>query len=456
MEAFGSDRPRCSLILLSGLCVLCPDPEFNSEMDALISDVQALCEFSNTQKQLGTNYTPTRSRAASSAGGENIKDHKERHALKHVSNGGGGGSSMTLPTPVGPHTSDKQKEFIWRDSQLTTMFRTSSDIKTIYNMFAAILILFAMKVAINDAFNARLTPESFKASIYVLINAFGKTTLVIPFWISLFLVHCLILPIMWMWRTRMINDAIYTSLYVLHQFVFVFSYAFIIIHLDLPVASSLILLCEQVRMVMKSHSFWRETMRIRHHPSETPRRVNIHLSNSEINSTLITNFRDQFNQFMLFHFVPTLIYRNSYPRTRYIRWKFVGGCFAECAGCIFYLYIIFANFCVPEFQATASNPGDLQMLFVSLFNSVIPGIAVYLLTFFGLLHCWMNMFAELTRFADRLFYLDWSAAIIACAHFANGYFDLQKLTSTFICAALLLSASGGIPPVSVRTIASGI
>jgi sterol O-acyltransferase len=82
---------------------------------------------------------------------------------------------------------------------------------------------------------------------------------------------------------------------------------------------------------------------------------------------------------------------------------------------IFYLYIIFAGVCIPEYQATASRPGDLKALFVSLFNSVLPGIATYLLAFFGLLHCWMNMWAELTRFADRLFYQDWSAAAAALA-----------------------------------------
>jgi len=48
-------------------------------------------------------------------------------------------------------------------------------------------------------------------------------------------------------------------------------------------------------------------------------------------------------------------------------------------------------------------------LFLSGSQSVLPGIAVYLLAFFGLLHCWMNMFAELTRFADRQFYQDWWA-----------------------------------------------
>ena len=226
----------------------------------------------------------------------------------------------------------------------------------------------------------------------------------------MFLSHSLILPVMWLWRTRVYGDAVYATFYVLHQLAFLSCFAFAIVHLDLPVASSLILLCEQVRMLMKCHSFWRETMRIKYAPQEIPSGVNpvsAHQANSAANSTLLPTFRAQLNQFLLFHFVPTLIYRNSYPRTRHIRWRFVATCTAEVLGCVFYLYILFTGFCVPEYINTAANPGDLKALSVSLFNSVLPGIATYLLAFFGLLHCWMNLFAELTRFADRLFYLDW-------------------------------------------------
>ena len=89
-------------------------------------------------------------------------------------------------------------------------------------------------------------------------------------------------------------------------------------------------------------------------------------------------------------------------------------------GCILFTYTIFANFCVPQFEKvtvsiacrlrvlirlclclcvaqTAAEPGDLRTLVVSLFNSMLPSILVYLLAFFGLLHCWFNAFAEITR-----------------------------------------------------------
>jgi hypothetical protein len=142
------------------------------------------------------------------------------------------------------------------------------------------------------------------------------------------------------------------------------------------------------------------------------------------------SFEAQFRQFILFHFSPTLIYRNAYPRSRkaltlppltsplllfclfavcaslltrcavlccaalccnggggggcaQIRWSYVVLCLLEVVGCIFYTYVIFVSFCVPEFQKTAFAAGDTRALILSIFNSMIPSIVVYLLAFFG-------------------------------------------------------------------------
>lgn len=44
---------------------------------------------------------------------------------------------------------------------------------------------------------------------------------------------------------------------------------------------------------------------------------------------------------------------------------------------------------------------------LSLFGSMLPGFLVLLCTFFAILHSWLNAFAEMLRFADRMFYKDW-------------------------------------------------
>uniref|UniRef100_A0A1A8EAW1 Sterol O-acyltransferase 2 n=1 Tax=Nothobranchius kadleci TaxID=1051664 RepID=A0A1A8EAW1_NOTKA len=44
---------------------------------------------------------------------------------------------------------------------------------------------------------------------------------------------------------------------------------------------------------------------------------------------------------------------------------------------------------------------------LAVFHSILPGIMLLLLCFFAFLHCWLNLFGELLRFADRMFYKDW-------------------------------------------------
>lgn len=39
-----------------------------------------------------------------------------------------------------------------------------------------------------------------------------------------------------------------------------------------------------------------------------------------------------------------------------------------------------------------------------LLRASVAGIMFLLLCFFAFLHCWLNLFAELLRFADRMFY----------------------------------------------------
>lgn len=59
------------------------------------------------------------------------------------------------------------------------------------------------------------------------------------------------------------GDGLYIAVYVALQLGFFFVFGFWIAHLRLPIASAIMLLCEQVRMGMKMHSFVRETFKIR-------------------------------------------------------------------------------------------------------------------------------------------------------------------------------------------------
>lgn len=59
---------------------------------------------------------------------------------------------------------------------------------------------------------------------------------------------------------------------------------------------------------------------------------------------------------------------------------------------------------------------------------MLPGILVYMFAFFGVLHCWFNMWAELTRFADRQFYKD----VNTHTHTNNTRMHIHTNTDTYI------------------------
>lgn len=115
-----------------------------------------------------------------------------------------------------------------------------------------------------------------------------------------------------------------------------------------------------------------------------------------------------FSHYLYFLFAPTLIYRHSYPRTDSVRWYYVATNFFQVAGCVLLSYYIFVRFCFAEFvNFGQSTDYTLRQFILTASATSLPGGLVMLLTFFAALHSWMNAFAEMLRFGDRLFYKDW-------------------------------------------------
>ncbi|NWX64806.1 SOAT1 acyltransferase, partial [Promerops cafer] len=145
----------------------------------------------------------------------------------------------------------------------------------------------------------------------------------------------------------------------------------------------------QVRLVMKAHSFIRENV---------PRVL------SSVKDKSGTVPIPRISQYLYFLFAPTLIYRDNYPRNPTIRWGYVATKFAQVLGSLFYAYYIFVRLCIPQFRNSSQETFNLRGLVLCIFNSILPGVLILFLVFFAFLHCWLNAFAEMLRFADRMFY----------------------------------------------------
>lgn len=115
--------------------------------------------------------------------------------------------------------------------------------------------------------------------------------------------------------------------------------------------------------------------------------------------------------FFLFTMFPTLVYTINFPRTKRIRWKYVGVKILAIFG-IFFLMILIAQNMYPlviEAQSAQSLPLGLKIKkYLLVLLDIIPYFLLqYIFTFFIIWEFILNAIAELSMFADRDFYGPW-------------------------------------------------
>uniref|UniRef100_A0AAY4EU98 O-acyltransferase n=1 Tax=Denticeps clupeoides TaxID=299321 RepID=A0AAY4EU98_9TELE len=298
--------------------------------------------------------------------------------------------SLSLLSSQWAHKPDDGKVFTARQSLLDELFEIPH-IRTIYHMFIAALLLFIFStMAVNFIDQGRLVPE-FDLFIY----AFGKLSVVAWTWFIMF-TYTLLGPYgaLCVWGELyhssrykiMVSVTATLILAAIHVLVLGFFPLYAVLHHQLPPVSRFIITMEQIRFLMKSYSFIRESV-----PSV--------IKNAPQIPTL--------SSYLYFLFAPTLIYRESYPRNSHIRWNVVISNLLKVLGSTFYLNFILVRLCIPVFQNEGNKSFTTRTLVLSMFHAILPGILMMLLGFYGFLHCWLNAFAELLRFADRMFYKDW-------------------------------------------------
>ncbi|XP_072244794.1 sterol O-acyltransferase 1 [Leuresthes tenuis] len=317
-----------------------------------------------------------------------------------------------VPAVFSPPLSDKERSklgdfrpphgqgklFVSRRSLLDELFEVNH-IRTIYHMFIALLILFILSTLVVDFVDEGRLVLDFDLLVY----AFGQFPLVVCTWICMFL-SALLVPytLFNLWSQSQSGSYGHTRLYsLLFGSVFLlyqglglgFLPTYVVVTNSLPPASCFIIILEQVRLMMKAHSFVRENV---------PKVLT--WAKEKTSSGPVV---PQVSQYIYFLFAPTLIYRDRYPRNPVIRWSYVATKLLQVLGCLFYAYYVFVRLCIPQFHSISLQLFDLRAMVLCVFNSILPGVLVLFLGFFAFLHCWLNAFAEMLRFADRMFYKDW-------------------------------------------------
>uniref|UniRef100_A0A8C6TBN4 O-acyltransferase n=1 Tax=Neogobius melanostomus TaxID=47308 RepID=A0A8C6TBN4_9GOBI len=260
-----------------------------------------------------------------------------------------------------------------------------SHIRTIYHMFLALFLLFGSSTLIVDYLEHGRPVLKFDLLFY----AFGNLGTVTLAWTLMF-VYTLLVPykILMFWSSLYhttpsklaLNLGTGAVLWAIQFCVLGLFPVYVVIHNQLPPASRFIVILEQIRFQMKTYSFIRESV---------PMIVNSSPEKGEKPKI------PTFSSYLYFLFCPTLIYRESYPRLVSILYF------------LFYGYYILERLCVQVFRPDTPQTFSKRSMVLAVFNAILPGTMLLLLCFFAFLHCWLNLFAELMRFADRMFYKDW-------------------------------------------------
>jgi diacylglycerol O-acyltransferase-1 len=140
----------------------------------------------------------------------------------------------------------------------------------------------------------------------------------------------------------------------------------------------------------------------------------------KIVSTLIYPNNITVRDMLYFLMAPTLVYEESYPRTDHIRWGWLTRRILELVSCLFFfltfqIFFLFLQlFVVQQYimplVQNAMIPlsrNDVIGITERLMKLTVPNIIVWIMMFYTVFHLFLNITAEILRFGDRLFYLDW-------------------------------------------------
>nr|XP_008101805.2 PREDICTED: sterol O-acyltransferase 2 isoform X1 [Anolis carolinensis] len=277
--------------------------------------------------------------------------------------------------------------------------------RTIYNIFVAVFCIFVLRAVLVDFIDTGRVALDFE----VIVFAFGRLHMTLLPWLVMFL-YTLLVPyqVLHIWVNLLKTLQLPALLTIIatvvlligHATVLAFYPVYTLMSQPFGPASCCIITLEQLRFLMKSYSFLRETV-----PPILQSRSNdgeMHLP--------------QFSTYLYFLFCPTLIYRENYPRTPCVRWRYVIENFAKFLMCLFYGSMLFKCFTIPIFSNMNKQPLTFRSFVLIVFSATLAALYLAILIWYTFFHCWLNAFAEMMCFADRTFYKDWWNATSTSAY----------------------------------------
>ena len=149
---------------------------------------------------------------------------------------------------------------------------------------------------------------------------------------------------------------------------------------------------------------------LQHGSDDSTRESNVHSEIQDVEGPAVT-FPHNLTVSNLLYFcvAPTLCYQLNYPRSPRVRKTVVLTLLVRLVITLALMLFVVEQIMKPSLEA-AMEPMkqlDIQNVLFRFLQLTIPSTYVWLLGFYLFFHLWLNLLAELTRFSDKEFYLDW-------------------------------------------------
>lgn len=304
----------------------------------------------------------------------------------------------------------RMKEFQARESLLKTLL-AQTDLACLKNFFCAIFLLIFLKTIFEDV----VYHSNPVYHLWLIMWNFEKFLTTMLFWTLMAASTLLIYYLLRLWsRITHKNDSrkkliLLLSFYIIYLCGLFYCCIRFVLSMELPCACTFIITCENTRIVMKVHSFMREV-----YPLVVRSKVQLNNTKDEV----VEEF-PSLEQYVYFFFCPSLVFRHFYPRSPSCNWQAVRSYVQQIILIIYCVNLIFIQMILPQFESQNLSTVTYSMVISSIFVSIFPGALCLLLLFYGLLHCWLNMFAELLHYADRQFYLNWWSSKSMTEYYRN-------------------------------------
>ncbi|XP_063906115.1 sterol O-acyltransferase 1-like [Zophobas morio] len=283
------------------------------------------------------------------------------------------------------------RKFVVRNSYFTDLFE-KKETRVIYNLFA----VFAISAFVKKGYTEYVTEGRVRFGIDFLALMFVDFDKTLLIWSSCLGASCACFFCFKIWASFRNFSKISTKFWDLSWtslLLFYYWYSFkltgdAVRFYNLPIVARLFCAMECVRLVMKSHSFVRNTL-----PGVIRSSHRLHLPS--------------FSSYVRFLFLPTLIYHENYPLRKEINWNFFLKTLVELVVAIFLvsfgiekIYIFIHEIGLRKFTVT-------EILQAALENHIEYGVFLLMFVHYTWFHCVQNLFGELFRFGDRLFHTNW-------------------------------------------------